>query len=231
MRRIVKKFRTLYWSLIWRTKKFKSLDQLVGLHFKIWSDLNHINRKGLSLALMSVSSDNPVIIETGTSAYGTDSSRLFDSFARKFDGKFYSVDIQEGPSRRLKHVLSKRTNFFVMDSLEFLRKFEFLTGHKTIDLIYLDSWDVDWKDPIQSALHGKAELLELKPYIKPGTVLVVDDTPSSLEWIPIDSRLIAIEFKNNYGVLPGKGAFFEMALAGLKYQILHHEYNLVLIFE
>ncbi len=231
MHRIVKKFRTLFWSLIWRNKNFESLDQLLDLHFQIWSDSNHINRKGLSLALMSASVENPVIVETGTSAYGTDSSRLFDSFARKFEGKFYSVDIQKSPSRRLKYVISKRTIFFVMDSLEFLKKFESLTGTKKIDLVYLDSWDVDWKDPIQSALHGKAELFELRPYIKPGTVLVVDDTPCSLEWIPIEFRSVAIEFKNNHGVLPGKGAFFETALTGLKYRILYHEYNLVLIFD
>ena len=231
MSRIIKKIRTIFWSLVSRIKKFESLDQLLEWHFKVWADPNHINREGLSLALRSVTTTTPVIVETGTSAYGTDSSRLFDSFVKYLAGSFYSVDIKNSPSKRLKIAMSKRTKFFIMDSLDFLSKLEFLTGHKKIDLVYLDSWDVDWMNPIQSALHGKSELLELRPYLKPGTVLIIDDTPCSLEWIPSEARVIATNFNDKYGVIPGKGAFFETALFGLKFRKLYHKYNLVIVFE
>lgn len=231
MIRVFKQIRTILWSLLSRIKNFESLDELLKWHFEVWADQNHINREGISLALKSVTTINPVIIETGSSAYGTDSSRLFDSFAKHLAGSFYSVDIKNGPSKRLKIAVSKRTKFFIMDSIDFLRKLELLTGHKKVDLVYLDSWDVDWMSPIQSALHGKNELLELRPYIKPGTVLIIDDTPCSVEWIPSEARVIANNFKDKYGVMPGKGAFFESAINGLKYRKLYHKYNLVIVFE
>lgn len=230
MYNLARKWRTIFWSLFCKIKKFKSVDKLVDSHFKIWSEPNHINRKGLEIALNKVFDPNPVILETGTSAYGTDSSRLFDSFARNFNGYFYSVDINEAPSKRLVNAKSKCTKFFVMDSVDFLKKFTILTGHKKADLIYLDSWDVDWNNPYPSARHGKNEIETIKSYIKPGTILIIDDTPNSLEWIPRESRKIALEFMETYGVLPGKGAFFKSALEGIRYETLHHAYNIVLRF-
>lgn len=230
MYNLFRKLRTTFWSLFCKIKKFKSIDKLVDSHFKIWSEPNHINRKGLEIALSNVIDPNPVILETGTSAYGTDSSRLFDSYARNFNGYFYSVDINEAPSKRLLIAKSKRTKFFVMNSIDFLKKFTILTSHNNADLIYLDSWDVDWNNPYPSAQHGKKEIETIKPYIKPGTILIIDDTPNSLEWIPLESRKIALEFMETFGSLPGKGAFFQDALEGIVYEILHHDYNIVLRF-
>jgi hypothetical protein len=118
-----------------------------------------------------------------------------------------------------------------MESIDFLKKFELLTEHQTVDLFYLDSWDIDWENPLESALHGRNEIDAIKPYIKHGTVLMIDDTPSSLKWIPVENKAVAVEFKKEFGVLPGKGAFFTEALAELDFQILHHDYNIVLLFK
>jgi len=71
----------------------------------------------------------------------------------------------------------------------------------------------------------------IKPFLTTGTVLVIDDTPNSIEWIPIANREAAEEFKNNFGVLPGKGAFYAGVLADFKYEVLYHDYNLVLKFK
>ena len=223
--------KTQFWGLIWKFKRFESVSDLVNSHFAKWSDPNHQNRLGFYITLSNTCTLNPIIVETGTSAYGTDSSRIFDSFAKMFNGYFYSVDINEYPAKRLRIAKSKRSKFYIMDSVDFLRKFGPLTQHKTVDLFYLDSWDIDWGNPLKSALHGRNEMDAIKPYIKPGTVLMIDDTPNSLKWIPVENRAIAVEFKKEFGVLPGKGAFFGAVLAELDYQILHHDYNVVLLFK
>lgn len=221
---------TLIWSMIWKTKKFSDVDSLVEAHFARWSDSNHQNREGLNIALRSMDRAEASIVETGTSAYGTDSSRLFDAFVRSFGGKFFSVDINTYPSNRLKFAKSRDTNFFVMDSVDFLNRLEDLTKVKTVSLFYLDSWDVDWANPLASADHGRNEMIAIKSHISRGTILVIDDTPATMKWIPEEGREAAIRFQNEFGVLPGEGAFFKEVLKDLDFSILYHNYNLVLKF-
>jgi hypothetical protein len=231
MIRATTRFKTVFWSLLWRLKRFDSVENLVESHFKRWSEPNHRNREGLHLALQNISASKPTIVETGTSAYGTDSSRLFDSYVRSFGGKFFSVDINRYPSRRLRISKSRSSEFFVMDSVAFLKQFRELTGESNVHLFYLDSWDVDWSNPIPSAKHGQKEMEAIKSFLAPGTILVIDDTPESINWIPSVNQRSAEEFKSEFGVLPGKGAFHKFALSDKRYDILHHSYNLVLKFK
>lgn len=225
------RLKTFFWSLLWKLQRFHSVENLVESHFRRWSDPNHQNREGLQIALQNIAHDKPTIVETGTSAYGTDSSRLFDSFVRSFGGKFFSVDINTYPSRRLRVAKSKFSKFFVMDSVTFLQQIQDLTGENRFHLFYLDSWDVDWNDPIPSANHGQKELESIKLFLTPGTILVIDDTPNLINWIPLANRKSAEKFKDNFGVLPGKGAFYKVVLKDYQYDILHHDYNLVLKFK
>ena len=124
MRAHVSELKTQFWGLIWKFKRFESVSDLVNSHFAKWSDPNHQNRLGFYITRSNTCTLNPIIVETGTSAYGTDSSRIFDSFAKMFKGYFYSVDINEYPSKRLRIAKSKRSKFYIMDSVDFLRKFE-----------------------------------------------------------------------------------------------------------
>jgi hypothetical protein len=231
MAKIYVRLKTLIWSILWKFKKFDSVDSLVKAHFTRWSDPAHQNREGLSMALNSLPVGKITIVETGTSAYGTDSSRLFDSFVRSFGGSFFSVDINSYPSRRLRIAKSRFSKFFVMDSVAFLQKLTVLTGASQVNLFYLDSWDVDWGDPIPSAMHGQKEIESIKPFLRTGTILVIDDTPNSINWIPVANREAAEKFTDNFGVLPGKGALYAGVLSDLKYEVLHHDYNLVLKFK
>lgn len=220
--------KNLVWGLVWKLKHFKTVQALVSGHFDRWSEPDHQNRQGLFLALSALSGKPAVIVETGTSASGTDSSRLFDAYVRSFGGAFYSVDIDAYPSHRLRFAKSSRTNFHVMDSVEYLKNFFKISGEKFMDLVYLDSWDVDWSNPTASAEHGKRELIAIRPYLRSGTIVVVDDTPATMNWIPSSDQSVAAKFKLEYGVLPGKGAFHDNALKGIDFTIIHHGYNLVM---
>lgn len=220
----------LIWGIFWKYKRFKNTESLMEAHFGKWSVADHQNRRGLTLALENMENRDVVIVETGSSAYGTDSSRLFDTFARRFGGKFYSVDIDPYPSKRLRFAKSKNTKFFVMDSVEFLSNLEELTSVKNVNVCYLDSWDIDWFNPLASAEHGRSEMNALKSYISNGTILIIDDTPVSTKWIPSEAMEIAIQFRDKFGVLPGKGAFFAEVFKDFDFSVLHHDYNLVLRF-
>jgi hypothetical protein len=220
--------KTLYWGAVWKIKRFESVEDLVASHFSRWSQSDHQNREGLFLALNSLSGRAATILETGTSAYGTDSSRLFDAYVRSFGGNFYTVDINSYPSQRLRFAKSRRTHFFVMDSVQFLENFSKITAQTSVDFIYLDSWDVDWSNPFASAEHGRKELIAIRPFLRTGTMIVVDDTPVSMKWIPLADQEVATKFKAECGVLPGKGAFYNQALEGIGFTVIHHDYNLVI---
>lgn len=214
-----------------RSRNVQSLEELVARHFKYWSEPAHINRYGLTVALRNVNLENPVLVETGTSAYGTDSSRLFDAFVSYYGGVFHSVDLDPVASKRLIFQHSRQSHFYVGDSVNFLKDV-LVNQTKTVDLFYLDSFDVNWEDPLAAARHGLAEFKALYQYIKTGSVLVVDDTPSLIKYIPEDFHKIALNFLNDYGVLPGKGALILKELQKMKNaEILVHEYNLVVKFK
>lgn len=206
------------------------ISNIVDFHFENWSEKDHVNRAGLTLAIMEMNHEKPIIVETGTSAYGTDSSRLFDAVITATKGNFYSVDINPQASRALIGQHSRRSKFYISDSVKFLNlSLPEITSH--VDLFYLDSWDVDWSDPMPSAVHGLAEFNAINLYLRKGTILVVDDTPNRIDFIPIAHHKSANKFFREYGVWPGKGALIlKQIQAKSSVEILWHDYNLVIKF-
>lgn len=204
-----------------------SVERLALLHFIEHSDVFHINRQGLTLAVSALAGRSADIIETGTSAWGTDSTRLWATYVERYGGECWSVDIRPAAGEALGD-LGPRTHLVVGDSAAFIREFA-AQRQAPIDLAYLDSWDTDWADPLPSALHGLAEWEALQPLLAAGTIVVIDDTPASLDMIPREHRGLAREFEATHGALPGKGA---LVLASLRNRsdvsVQYHHYNLVL---
>jgi len=221
MKRIAK-----YWIL--RLTITSSIQDICDSHFRHWSFENHINRPGLTKAILALQAEKPVIFETGTSAYGVDSSRLFDRIASKLSGIFISVDINPQPKRALLFQHSKRSKFYVLDSVTFIKNtLPKLVDH--VDLCYLDSWDVDWSNPLASAVHGLNEFDAVKNFLQPNSILIIDDTPCSIELVPDPFKDVASKFEKEHGVLPGKGALILKQLVVEDFaDIISHEYNLVL---
>ena len=55
-----------------------------------------------------------------------------------------------------------------------------VNGRKIIKkFIYLDWWDVDWKNLILSAPHIFVEFLNFFPHLRLGDILLVDDAPKT----------------------------------------------------
>jgi len=208
-------------------KKFKSIKFMELWHFFSRSELNHICRKGLALALDYLDKRAAIIVETGTSAWGTDSTRLWALYIESFGGRLHSVDIREEPRQTLGN-LGANINLYVQDSVDFLNKFNTYEKSK-IDLIYLDSFDINWDDPEPAMKHGLREFKSIEKYLKLNSIVVIDDTPDNLDWIPLTAHLEAKKMHLKYGELPGKGALVlaELRNSSEKYEILYHSYNLV----
>ena len=92
-------------------------------------------------------------------------------------------------------------------------------------------WDVNWRDLLPSALHGLHEFLSIVPALKPGTLMLVDDTPKDASVMArIQPRQLKEfnDFVQTYGFAPGKGALIKDYLVrhGLGREIAH-DYQLL----
>lgn len=219
-------------------KRFKNMtlgtvDELVGGHFETWAESLHPNRKGFEAVLREDFGQPLRIVETGTSAWGTDSTRLWDSYVSRFGGEFWSVDISSLPSRRLNSQVGNRTHLVVQDSVEFLEGFAAFGSGALINLCYLDSWDLDWNDPHPAAIHGLAEWNALLPMLGAGSKVLIDDTPTDISWVPENYRDQALEYEAEFGTLPGKGALIlrEIEEKSLPVKYLWRGYNVALQIE
>ena len=118
------------------------------------------------------------VVETGTAAWGFTSTLLWDTYIRTFGGDVYSVDLRSAAGDKLKneHNISSSTHLYVRDSIAWLKqvphdirantKQTSSTAtdsdiYESIDLWFLDSWDVDWNAPILAAFHGLFELMAI----------------------------------------------------------------------
>lgn len=212
----------------YRALRFRCAADLVSTHFSMWADGNHVNIQGFQAALRLTNDQPQLIVETGTSAWGTDSTRLWDAYVNNFGGEFWSVDISPEPSQRLQNQVGSRTHLIVEDSVTFLERIAAERGGDRIGIAYLDSWDLDWDDPEPAERHGLLEWHAIKGLFGPGSILIIDDSPGSLDWVPSPLQERGKHFLSSRGFLPGKGALVEKELRGdARFTKIWHGYNLV----
>lgn len=132
--------------------------------------------------------------ESGPWADGQ-STILFDRFVNFHAGKVISVDLSAAAVEIARSAVSGRTEVICADSLRLLWD---LAANRTFvpDLVYLDSFDCDWDNAHLSGLHHLKEFAALRPVLKPGTLLAIDDCHNA------DGRR-------------GKGLYLEDMLIGL----------------
>ncbi len=206
-----------------------SPEALVREHFATHSDPSHMNFISLQEAISILGGRPSWIIETGSSAWGTDSSRLFDSYVATFGGRFWSVDLRLEPMLKLRKRLSKSSSMSCDDSVRFLKRWVDKYSAHRVDLVYLDSWDLDVRDPMPAAIHGLKEFLAIAPALRDGSLLLVDDTPTGADWFAAPVRESAAKFQATHGLVPGKGMLIDLCLRerpgvakiGHRYQVLY----------
>ncbi len=209
----------------------RDTDALVDIHFRSFVGYDHqCTAPGFRLALRLLGGRPARIVETGTSAWGVDSTLLFDSYVRHFGGRFDSVDLRSLPSDRLRPVVGPSTHLHVGDSVAFLGGLEAETGPGPVDLVYLDSYDLDWADPAASEAHAVAEWAAFRTVARPGTLVLIDDTPIDVNWVSRnDVAAAASAHLAATGEMPGKGArLLRETAADASVEVLWHGYNVLL---
>lgn len=163
------------------------------------------------------------ILETGVAAYGTRSTYLFNEYVRKYGGRFWSVDIN--PKEIVKHLSSMcpATTLVYDDSVHFLTKWVSEHQGQKADVVFLDSFDLDYSNPQPSADHGLKEYVAVLPALQEGSLLLIDDTPATPYWLdfrgPEYDKMTA--YYNTHGRMPGKGMYV-LDFAPAEAKLLHN---------
>lgn len=99
------------------------------------------------------------------------------------------------------------TELICNDSVTFFNNWSKI--HNIANVIYLDSYDLDFYNPEPAGNHGLAEYKALMPVIKKDTLLLIDDTPINPYWLDTRNYVYndMCNYYNNYNRLPGKGMF------------------------
>ena len=168
--------------------------------------LNYLTFKELFKNMISIK--EPKILETGIASAGTMSTYLFNEYIRKYGGRFWSVDTNQYLVSTHQGNMCPATTLVCGDSVKFLSDWVKYNDEQ-VDVIYLDSYDLDWYNPHPAAMHGLNEYLALIPSLRKGTLLLIDDTPINPYWLDSRGQLYndMTNYYNNNNELPGKGQY------------------------
>ena len=133
------------------------------------------------------------------------STLLFDKYtlSRETGSKVFTVDIDPNATKTCRSVVSENVEINTGDSVKYLIELmkKFKSEKKKVSLFYLDSYDVNWQSPHQSAAHHLKELTAIIDLISEDTLVVVDDAPIFLPMQIVDSKYQVISQH------PAPGAF------------------------
>ena len=167
--------------------------------------------------LLNQKTSNFNIVETGTLRTPNNwtdgqSAYLFTRFAEHHGGSVRSVDIDSNACTTAREfIASKKFDVACSDSVAWLQK---QTDLDQVDLFYLDSYDVDWNNDTDSANHHLKEFLAIESFIRPGTVVALDDNS---RWSASNRRT-------------GKGRAVVEYLADQKHWPIYDEYQIIFQF-
>lgn len=165
-----------FWEFF--NEKSESLLQREMSFRKMFEHLDSINKPIVIVETGCVRSANPWAM-TGEGH----STLLFDAYTKcRSDGSHvYSVDINPEAVRVCRSLVSENVTVHEGDSIKYLNTLTKSLADKDlqIDLLYLDSYDVDYNYWFPSAAHHIKELTSAWRAISERTLVVVDDCPLS----------------------------------------------------
>jgi hypothetical protein len=129
----------------------------------------------------SLNKKNVTILETGIARQENNwegdgmSTLMFDRYINSVGGNFTSIDINPQNVEFARSNVSAKSNLICSDSVIKLHEISRDENSPMIDVLYLDSFDVDFNNPVPSSFHHIKELLAIFPKIQKGTLIVVDD--------------------------------------------------------
>ena len=95
---------------------------------------------------------------------------VWDEFVNHHGGVVRSCDISRENCELAQRHCSDKVQFLIGDSVHSLLSF-----NEPADLLYLDSFDLDWNNPHPSALHHLQELASAARLLTNKSVVLIDD--------------------------------------------------------
>ena len=128
--------------------------------------------------------DSVICIETGASKdFATDGAvgTILAKASNLTGGEFHSVDNDPNVTEKSKNLydsLKLTHHQHTSDSVKFLKETSIIPN-----LVHLDSWNVNLKNPLPCALHGWREFEAIEDKMPVGSILIVDDNWFKGTWI------------------------------------------------
>lgn len=172
-----------------------------------------------------------IILETGTAYAGTKSTYLFDAYVHTYGGTFWSVDISEETCQEARKNTGQNTHIICDDSVHFLETWVKEHTGQQADIVYLDSFDLDWNDPFPSGNHGLKEYKAILPALQKDSLLLIDDTPKTNDELLEANHQVFLQAKKSEKKFNlscvGKGMYI---LDTCKAELLDHFYQILYKF-
>jgi len=193
-----------------------------GENGKFYTHINYHTIHNSLLCLLLKKGSDFVFVETGCAAHGTKSTLLWDKFVNIFGGNVFSVDLSIQSVMEARQYVSHKTTITHSDSLLYLPQLD-----SKIDFLYLDSYDVDFLNPRDSAEHHLKEFNCVKHLLEKGSVVLIDDTPSCPEWLDNGQHCpIYTQFKQQFDPnMCGKGSLVNQELEKMGAVKVMHQYQ------
>lgn len=156
----------------------------------------------------------PLIIETGSMRVPGNwqgdgqSTFIWDAYVQKSGGQVWSIDTNIDSIDTARRACSGHTNFILNDSVTALSNLAVLLPPCCVNLLYLDSYDLDLKEPLPSAVHHMMELAAVRPVLGRNCIVAIDD----------------YRVAGNVG---GKGALIDTFMKSIDAKVLHDGYQKV----
>ena len=174
----------------------------------------HLERREQAFRLMLVGLDQvdqPNIVETGCvrkegNWNDGQSTLIFDRYVQEMGGTLTTVDIA-AEHCDLARMLTSKADVVCSDSVRYLYERAMPPQGPAIDLLYLDSYDVDFDSPHPAALHHLKELCGALRLLSPQAVIAVDDN-----------------LTNDGAISSGKGLYVSQFMADIGAELLHAGY-------
>ena len=207
---------------------------------KNWGRWRHVCHYSFEHLIKQLATLNrpPKIIETGSSAHGTNSSRLFFEIINVLGGNFDTVDLNPEATQRVQNMLkqgfphlTENIHCHTGDSVDFINSIQ-----GPLDVVYLDSYDLYPGIFLESEQHGLSEFKGVMNKLADTAYILIDDTPRTrkiFEKMNDTAFMLAVDAHlQQHGHLPGKGALIqELIKNDPRFSVIYHEYQLLIKYQ
>jgi len=164
---------------------------MVSMAPDYWENISYARRRAQGVDFIKIFNniefpfDKLNVVETGASYNHLDGAfgLIFGFATEQIGGKMFSVDINKERLEMSQELFNDQVpdlNYqtFNEDSVKFLTNLP-----TEPNLVHLDSWDLNLKNPLPSSLHGWREFIAVESKMKSGSLILIDDNFMGGTWV------------------------------------------------